>query len=40
MLYAFSECAGLKVNLDKTEAIWLGTRRGCLEQLLPDKQLL
>jgi hypothetical protein len=28
MLYTFSECAGLRVNLDKTEAIWLGTRRG------------
>jgi hypothetical protein len=40
MLYTFSECAGLKVNLDKTQAIWLGSRRGCHEQLLPDKQLL
>jgi hypothetical protein len=40
MFNKFSECAGLRVNLDKTEAIWLGTRRGCHEQLLPDKQLL
>jgi hypothetical protein len=40
ILYTFSECTGLKVNLDKTKAIWLGSRRGCLEQLLPDKQLL
>ena len=23
----FSECAGLRVNLDKTEAIWLRSRR-------------
>jgi hypothetical protein len=40
MLYTFSEYAGLKINLDKTEAIWLGSRRRCLEQLLPDNQLL
>jgi hypothetical protein len=40
VLYTFSECAGLKLNLDKTEAIWLGSRRGCHEHLLPDKQLL
>jgi hypothetical protein len=31
----FSECAGLRVNFDKTEAIWLGSRRSCHEQLLP-----
>ena len=35
----FSECAGLRVNFDKTEAIWLGSRRSCHEQLLPDKHL-
>ena len=40
MLYTFSECTGLKLNLDKTEAIWLGSRRGCHEHLLPNKQLL
>jgi hypothetical protein len=39
-VHTFSECAGLKVNLDKPKAIWLGSRRGCHEQLLPDKQLL
>ena len=39
MLNKFSECAGLSVNLDKTEAIWLGSRRSCHEQLLPDKHL-
>jgi hypothetical protein len=27
MLNKFSECAGLRVNFDKTEAIWLGSRR-------------
>ena len=35
----FSECAGLRVNFDKPEAIWLGSRRSCHEQLLPDKHL-
>jgi hypothetical protein len=39
MLNKFSECAGLRVNFDKTEAIWLGLRRSCHEQLLPDKHL-
>ena len=39
MLNKFSECAGLRVNLDKTEAIWLGSRRNCHEQLLPGKHL-
>jgi hypothetical protein len=32
-----SECAGLRVDFDKTEAIWPGSRRSCHEQLLPDK---
>ena len=35
----FSVCAGLRVNLDKTEAIWVGSRKGCNINLLPDKQL-
>jgi len=39
MFNTISECAGLRVNLVKTEAIWLGSRRSCHEQLLPDKQL-
>jgi hypothetical protein len=40
MFNKFSECAGLRVNLDKTEAIWLGSRRSCHEQLLPDKHFI
>ena len=36
MFKKISECAGLRVNFDKTEAIWLGSRRSCHEQLLPD----
>ena len=39
MLNTFSECTGLRVNLDKTEAIWLGSRRNCHDQLRPDKHL-
>ena len=37
MFKTISECAGLRINFDKTEAIWLGSRRSCHEQLLPDK---
>ena len=29
----FSECVGLRVNFDKTEAIWLGSRRSCHQHL-------
>ena len=35
----FSVCAGLRVNLDKTEAIWVGSRLGSDEKLLPGKHL-
>ena len=35
----FSQCAGLKVNLDKTEAIWIGSKTGSQEKLLPEKKL-
>ena len=31
MLNTFPECAGLRVNLVKTEAIWLGSRWSCHE---------
>jgi hypothetical protein len=33
------ECARLTVNIDKTEAICLGSKRSCYLQLLPDKHL-
>ena len=39
MFNKFSECARLRINLDKTEAICLGSRRICHEQLLLDKHL-
>ena len=35
----FSECASLRVNIDKTEAIWIGSRKGCGEEILPHKNL-
>jgi hypothetical protein len=36
----FSVCAGLRVNLDKTEAIWVGSRLGSDKKLLPKKHLV
>ena len=35
----FRECAGLKANIDKTEAIWIGAKKGCRDKLLPEKNL-
>ena len=32
VLSLFSECSGLKVNLDKTEAIWIGSKHGSGEE--------
>lgn len=32
VLSLFSECYGLKVNLDKTDAIWIGSRHGSGEE--------
>ena len=39
MLNKLLESARLRVNNDKTEAIWLGSNRSCHYQLLPDKHL-
>ena len=39
ILGKFSECAGLKVNLDKTEAIWIGSKVNSREKILPDINL-
>ena len=35
----FSVCTGLRVNLDKTKAIWNGSRLCSDKQLLPEKHL-
>jgi hypothetical protein len=32
-------CAGLKANLDKTEAIWIGSKVHSKERLLPGEKL-
>jgi hypothetical protein len=38
-LFMLNKFSDLRVNLDKTEATWLGSRRNCHKQLLPDKHL-
>ena len=37
LLYYFSDCSGLRANFDKTEAIWIGTKRGCVETIKTKK---
>jgi len=37
ILEKFSECAGLKTNLEKTEAIWIGLNVHSKERLLEGK---
>ena len=37
VLSLFSECSGLKVNLDKTEAIWIGSKHGLGGGIFPPK---
>ena len=32
----FEKLSGLKINIDKTEAVWLGAKKGSLDKLLPD----
>jgi hypothetical protein len=39
LFHKFTECAGLRINIDKTEAIWIGSRKGCLDKLLPELNL-
>ena len=39
ILEKFSECAGLKTNLEKTEAIWIGSKVHSTERLLPWQNL-
>ena len=39
ILEKFEECAGLKVNIDKTEAIWIGSKTHCTDKLLPELNL-
>ena len=39
ILHKFEECAGLKINIDKTEAIWIGSKMHSNEKLLPHLNL-
>ena len=36
---SFYKCSGLKLNFDKTSAIWLGTMKGSKEILCPELNL-
>ena len=38
-LELFGECSGLKVNVEKTKAVWLGNKRFSKDILLPEKNL-
>jgi hypothetical protein len=33
------QSAELRINIDKTEAIWIGSRKGCSDKLLPELNL-
>lgn len=35
----FGDCSGLRANFEKTEAVWIGARRGCIEELQTKKCL-
>jgi hypothetical protein len=35
----FANISGLTVNVDKTQAIWIGSKRGCRETICPDLDL-
>jgi hypothetical protein len=37
LLNYFSDCSGLSANFDKTEAIWIGAKRGCVETIKTKK---
>ena len=36
ILQQFTECSGLKINLDKSNAVWIGLKAGSGERLCPD----
>ena len=39
LFHKFTECAGLRINIDKTEAILIGSRKGYSDKLLPELNL-
>jgi hypothetical protein len=36
----FSTCSGLRASFDKTQAVWIGARRGCGEELQTSAKVL
>ena len=40
LINAFSEISGLKVNFEKTQDVWIGAKRGCVEEIKTEKPLL
>ena len=38
-LELYAECSGLKVNIEKTKAIWLGNKSTSKDILLPERKL-
>ena len=40
LINAFSAISGLKVNFEKTQAVWIGAKRGCVEEIKTEKPLL
>ena len=36
----YSKCSGLKVNFEKTQAVWFGSKRGCGEELETSMPLI
>jgi hypothetical protein len=39
LLNYFSDCSGLRTNFDKTEAIWIGAKRSCVETIKTIKNI-
>jgi hypothetical protein len=35
----FSTCSGLRASYDKTQAVWIGARRGCGDELQTNKPI-
>ena len=40
IIYLFSTCSGLRANFDKTQAVWIGAKRGCGEELQITKKII
>ena len=36
LLHRYADCSGLKLNVTKTHAVWLGSKVKCQEHICPD----